>query len=758
MEHHSDSTVIGPSLVPKLEVLRGDGVGTTFTLKFKTRLGRETDNDIVLADPRVSRYHCQITFEDGKWLLTDLGSANGTLLNGMPVSVPQPLAHGTQITLGDTVLAFVDPMDETDAPIDPSATIIGGKLPPRRPAAPASASTSKMMWITGGLVLILLLAVAGFALWLRQGRTPLSPPASISTRTTVRTTSQNNSLVLQFEDDFSNSESGWDDAFGKFYTKQYGNNQYHIEITTNNLVVWGLANRNAQDFELEVEATPETDDTGITYGIIFRYVDHNNYYRFDVSDDGFFLLTKFQNGAWQTLVDWTSSPAINKGPTTNVLKISAFGPDIAIFANGQELTRINDSSFSSGNFGFFTSTFKGTHSWVSFDNLKLWGPVDEELALIPTATPTQATPENQTQTDQLNQQPQPTNTAAVTSAEAATPALSPGEATPITEIDTLTVTAAITATQPSTATAGIALTPESPPTLPDFVTRDQPLARGQSKLPGKLIFPVYDAARGTYDLFRADTDGNNRELLVSEASQPAANKAGDTIAYRSWKADERGLISQVIGETDHWRFETFFEAASPAFSPNDDFFIFHSREGGEIPALYRTVGTEHEVLRRNSIPIQGEMPAVSQEGRLVYRGCLDGTCGLISSNVDGNAPQVLTDNADDTAPSISPDGQTVAFMSNRDGNWEIYSISIDGQNLQRFTNDPASEGLPVWSPNGSYLAFASNRDGEWAIWVMTASGKQAHPLFKLNGSIDGIVQIDTAHAFGWLEEHLVWTP
>jgi Tol biopolymer transport system component len=96
-------------------------------------------------------------------------------------------------------------------------------------------------------------------------------------------------------------------------------------------------------------------------------------------------------------------------------------------------------------------------------------------------------------------------------------------------------------------------------------------------------------------------------------------------------------------------------------------------------------------------------------------------------------------------------------MSNREGNWDIYTIGVDGQNLQRLTDDEGSDGLPVWSPDGQQIAFVTNRDGTWAMWAMTATGEQRRQLFSLNGSIDGVVQVDTAHAFGWLEERIVWS-
>ena len=68
-------------------------------------LGRMSDCDIVVADPRVSRRHAEIKPAGHGFVVTDLGSMNGTVVNGSPIR-EHPLTDGDEIRLGNTVLRF----------------------------------------------------------------------------------------------------------------------------------------------------------------------------------------------------------------------------------------------------------------------------------------------------------------------------------------------------------------------------------------------------------------------------------------------------------------------------------------------------------------------------------------------------------------------------------------------------------------------------------------------------------------------------
>ncbi|MEM9195740.1 MAG: FHA domain-containing protein, partial [Myxococcota bacterium] len=70
-------------------------------LRSHNTLGRHPENTIQLLDRIVSKEHCHVDLVDGRWVLKDLGSLNGTFVNGERVS-ERVLSHGDEISLGST--------------------------------------------------------------------------------------------------------------------------------------------------------------------------------------------------------------------------------------------------------------------------------------------------------------------------------------------------------------------------------------------------------------------------------------------------------------------------------------------------------------------------------------------------------------------------------------------------------------------------------------------------------------------------------
>jgi Tol biopolymer transport system component len=103
-------------------------------------------------------------------------------------------------------------------------------------------------------------------------------------------------------------------------------------------------------------------------------------------------------------------------------------------------------------------------------------------------------------------------------------------------------------------------------------------------------------------------------------------------------------------------------------------------------------------------------------------------------NIETGELQHLTDNnAMDIIPTWSPDGQRLAFVSDRDGNEEIYVMNSDGTNPVNLSQDPALDYAPVWSPKGNCIAFMSNRG---KLYIMNADGTNQIPI---NGDYLGAI-------------------
>lgn len=70
---------------------------------------------------------------------------------------------------------------------------------------------------------------------------------------------------------------------------------------------------------------------------------------------------------------------------------------------------------------------------------------------------------------------------------------------------------------------------------------------------------------------------------------------------------------------------------------------------------------------------------------------------------------------------------SIAFVSDRDGNSEIYSVRPDGGGLVRLTDHPAADFMPAWSLDGRQLAFVSDRGGTLDVYVMDGDGTNLRP-------------------------------
>lgn len=111
-------------------------------------------------------------------------------------------------------------------------------------------------------------------------------------------------------------------------------------------------------------------------------------------------------------------------------------------------------------------------------------------------------------------------------------------------------------------------------------------------------------------------------------------------------------------------------------------------------------------------------------GTLSFLTTRDGNFEIYTMTADGKNVTNLTHHpALDFWSSWSPDGKYILFYTNRDGNNEIYRMNADGKNPVNLSNHPAHDYLPDWSPDGKRIVFTSDRDHKSReIYTMHADG------------------------------------
>ncbi len=123
------------------------------------------------------------------------------------------------------------------------------------------------------------------------------------------------------------------------------------------------------------------------------------------------------------------------------------------------------------------------------------------------------------------------------------------------------------------------------------------------------------------------------------------------------------------------------------------------------------------------------LPPASGGGRLAFASNRDGDYEIYVINLDGTGLLQLTANtAYDFDPAWSPDGAQIVFASSTDGDAEIKIMNADGSGVHPITDNGVRDADPAWSPDGQWIAFSSERDGDFEIFIMRPDGSDVRQL------------------------------
>ena len=236
---------------------------------------------------------------------------------------------------------------------------------------------------------------------------------------------------------------------------------------------------------------------------------------------------------------------------------------------------------------------------------------------------------------------------------------------------------------------------------------------------GETLLP-YDEARDGMPSW--SLHGRGIVLAVSERQRDFEiylfnpDQAGFTLLAHD---EESGAYLYQSPEGRRISFTSRADVGEYLFNPNESDFT-----PGITPLSHRPGITQLTDNYANDSPA-GWTP----DGRIGFISDRDGDPEIYVMNSDGSGVTQLTHNeAYEGTPIWSPDGRRIVFTSYRDGNTEIYVMNSDGSGGTRLTRNEAIDDRPRWSPDGRYIAFSSDMDGDIEIYVMRSDGSNVRQL------------------------------
>jgi WD40 repeat protein len=245
---------------------------------------------------------------------------------------------------------------------------------------------------------------------------------------------------------------------------------------------------------------------------------------------------------------------------------------------------------------------------------------------------------------------------------------------------------------------------------------------------------------GSNASFRTDAPAPppfNFDILLAPSSGTAAQGGTAATTVRAWRT--AGPTTSVSFSIHRLPTGVSASPSSWSWELGDQHRAVTFTVGANAPVGTHTItiqGTGGGVTRTATFTLTIEPPGIPARGQIAFVSDRDGNKEIYVMNADGTNQRNLTNHpAADWGPAWSPDGKKIAFVSTRDDifNREIYVMNADGTNVRRLTYHRALDEYPAWSPDGKKIAFASRfRDDTydiyWEIYVMNADGTNVRQL------------------------------
>jgi hypothetical protein len=222
-------------------------------------------------------------------------------------------------------------------------------------------------------------------IWFPATVTPTQVPMQLAPPTpTANPRPVTGSLILQ--DNFS-SKARWQTLQNTFGSVAFGNQELTLAIAQPKASLFSFRDQlTLNDYYLEIDSIPSLCQDSDQFGVLFRVVSAQDYYRYLMTCGGQLRLERLNNGGVSVIQDWFQAIGLMPGPTgSRRLGIWAVGSDLRLYVDGVFQFSRRDPNFPSGGIGLYARSMKDNIVTINFSNLTIWQTTPGSATPVPVA-------------------------------------------------------------------------------------------------------------------------------------------------------------------------------------------------------------------------------------------------------------------------------------------------------------------------------------------------------------------------------------